>query len=91
METKKEFVVYITETLQRKVVVEANNDNEALNQVVDQYNNGEIVNYNTKSELASILGVNPQTVKLWLHGKNKGYKKYNIKSIEYISISFIKV
>ena len=43
METKKEFVVYITETLQRKVVVEANNDNEALNQVVDQYNNGEIV------------------------------------------------
>lgn len=43
MENKKEFVVYITETLQRKVVVEANNDNEALNQVVDQYNNGEIV------------------------------------------------
>ena len=43
METKKEFVVYITETLQRKVVVEANNDNEALNQVIDQYNNGEIV------------------------------------------------
>ena len=43
METKKEFVVYITETLQRKVIVEANNDNEALNQVVDQYNNGEIV------------------------------------------------
>ena len=43
MENKKEFVVYITETLQRKVVVEANNDNEALNQVIDQYNNGEIV------------------------------------------------
>ena len=43
MENKKEFVVYITETLQRKVIVEANNDNEALNQVVDQYNNGEIV------------------------------------------------
>ena len=43
MENKKENVVYITETLQRKVVVEANNDNEALNQVVDQYNNGEIV------------------------------------------------
>ena len=43
MENKKEFVVYITETLQRKVIVEANNDNEALNQVVEQYNNGEIV------------------------------------------------
>ena len=43
MENKKEFVVYITETLQRKVIVEENNDNEALNQVVDQYNNGEIV------------------------------------------------
>ena len=43
MENKKEFVVYITETLQRKVIVEANNDNEALNQVVDQYNNGKIV------------------------------------------------
>ena len=43
MENKKEFVVYITETLQRKVIVEANNDSEALDQVIDQYNNGEIV------------------------------------------------
>ena len=43
MENKKEFVVDITETLQRKVIVEANNDSEALNQVIDQYNNGEIV------------------------------------------------
>ena len=43
MENKKEFVVYITETLQRKVIVEANNDSEALNQVINQYNNGEII------------------------------------------------
>ena len=43
MENKKEFVVYITETLQRQVIVEANNDSEALDQVIDQYNNGEIV------------------------------------------------
>ena len=43
MENKKEFVVYITEILQRKVIVEANNDSEALDQVIDQYNNGEIV------------------------------------------------
>ena len=43
MENKKEFVVYITETLQRKVIVKANNDSEALDQVIDQYNNGEIV------------------------------------------------
>ena len=43
MEDKKEFVVYITETLQKKVIVEATNDSEALDQVIDQYNNGEIV------------------------------------------------
>lgn len=43
MEDKKEFVVYITETLQRKVIVEATNDSEALDQVIDQYNNREIV------------------------------------------------
>ena len=43
MENKKEFIVYITETLQRKVIVEANNDSEALDQVIDQYNNGEII------------------------------------------------
>lgn len=65
--------------------------NKEFNPFKVEYNNGEIVNYNTKSELASILNVAPQTVKLWLHGKNKGYKKYNIKNIEYISISFIKV
>ena len=43
MENKKEFVVYITETLQKKVIVKANNDSEALDQVIDQYNNGKIV------------------------------------------------
>ena len=43
MEEKKEFVVYITETLQRKVIVKANNEIEAINQVADQYYNEEIV------------------------------------------------
>lgn len=43
MENQKEYIVYITETLQRKVIVKANNDSKALDQVIDQYNNGEIV------------------------------------------------
>lgn len=43
MENQKEYIVYITETLQRKVIVKTNNDSEALDQVIDQYNNGEIV------------------------------------------------
>lgn len=43
MEEKKEFVVYITETLQKKVIVEATNEIEAINQVADQYYNEEIV------------------------------------------------
>ena len=40
---KKEFVVYITETLQRKVIVKAVDEIDAENQVIDQYNNEEIV------------------------------------------------
>ena len=43
MEEKKEFVVYITETLQRKVIVKAVDKMDAENQVIDQYNNEEIV------------------------------------------------
>lgn len=43
MEEKKEFVVYITETLQKKVIVKANNEIEAVNEVADQYYNEEIV------------------------------------------------
>lgn len=43
MEEKKEFVVYITETLQRKVIVEATNEIEAINEIVDKYYNEEIV------------------------------------------------
>lgn len=43
MEEKKEFVVYITETLQRKVIVKAVDKTDAENQVIDQYNNEEIV------------------------------------------------
>ena len=43
MEERKEFVVYITETLQRKVIVKAIDKIDAENQVIDQYNNEEIV------------------------------------------------
>ena len=43
MEEKKEFVIYITETLQRKVIVKAVDKTDAENQVIDQYNNEEIV------------------------------------------------
>ena len=43
MEEKKEFVVYITETLQRKVIVKAVDKIDAENQIIDQYNNEEIV------------------------------------------------
>ena len=47
MEGKKEFVVYITETLQRKVIIEANNESEAINEITDKYYNEEIVLDNT--------------------------------------------
>jgi len=43
MEEKKEFVVYITETLQKKIIVKAVDKIDAENQVIDQYNNEEIV------------------------------------------------
>ena len=43
MEEKKEFVVYVTETLQRKVIIEANNESEAINKITDKYYNEEIV------------------------------------------------
>lgn len=43
MEERKEFVVYITETLQRKIIVKAVDKIDAENQVIDQYNNEEIV------------------------------------------------
>lgn len=46
MENKKEYVVYITETLQRKVIVEAETLTEAEEIVSKQYYNGEIeLNY----------------------------------------------
>lgn len=47
MEERKEFVVYITETLQRKVIIEANNESEAINEIADKYYNEEIVLDNT--------------------------------------------
>ena len=43
MEERKEFVVYITETLQRKVIVKAVDKIDDENQVIDKYNNEEIV------------------------------------------------
>lgn len=47
MEEKKEFVVYITETLQKKVIIKANNEIEAINEIADKYYNEEIILDNT--------------------------------------------
>lgn len=43
MEEKKEYVVYITETLQRKVIIEASNESEAIDEIANKYYNEEIV------------------------------------------------
>ena len=56
MEEKKEFVVYITETLQRKVIIKADNEIEAINEIADKYYNEEIVLDST-----DYLGVNFDT------------------------------
>lgn len=40
---KKEFVVYITETLQKKVIIKAENEVEAITKAQDQYFIEEIV------------------------------------------------
>lgn len=46
MENKKEYIVYITETLQRKVIVEAETLTEAEEIISQQYYDGEIeLNY----------------------------------------------
>ena len=42
-ENEKEFVVYITETLQKKVIVKAQNELDANDKVMEQYYNQEIV------------------------------------------------
>ena len=55
MEEKKEFVVYITETLQRKVIVEAVDEIDAENQVSEKYYNEEIVLDNTDYECVEFL------------------------------------
>ena len=39
----KEYVVYVTETLGKKVIVKAENSQEAVNKVSDQYYNEEII------------------------------------------------
>lgn len=43
MKEKKEYVVYVTETLQRKIIVEAETLTEAEEIVQEKYNNEEIV------------------------------------------------
>ena len=48
------------------------------------WNNGCINDYDTLSELASILNVTNRCVTNWLHGISKGYVNYGIESIMYI-------
>lgn len=43
MKEKKEYVVYVTETLQRKIIVEAETLTEAEEIAQEKYNNEEIV------------------------------------------------
>ncbi len=40
---KKKYIVEITETLQRQIIVEARNEEEAVKLIEDAYNNEEII------------------------------------------------
>ena len=48
------------------------------------YENGVERVFEFKEDLSKLLGISKVTVKYWLHKKNKGFIKYNIKSISYI-------
>lgn len=48
------------------------------------YNDGRIINYEFKEELAKSLNVTRRTIANWLHKDNKGFEKYNIVEINYI-------
>lgn len=43
MENEKEYVVYITETLQRKIVVSAKSESEAIEEISQRYYDEEII------------------------------------------------
>lgn len=47
MENQKEYVIYITETLQKKIIIKAEDVSKALEIAQDQYNEGKIeLDYN---------------------------------------------
>lgn len=48
------------------------------------YINGKFKTFDAKEDLASELHLTRACIKHWLQKKNKGFEKYNIKSIEYI-------
>ena len=60
--------------------------NKKVDIVYDDYNNGDIVTFDTQQELATLLKVSKPTVRYWLQNKNQGYLKHNINKIEYIKI-----
>ena len=47
------------------------------------FDNGEILTFNSKYDLANMLHVSHTLVKLWLHEKSETYKKYKIVEIKY--------
>lgn len=49
-----------------------------------KFDNEIIKKYQTKKEFSNEINVTTTCIKYWLHKKNKGYKKYNIKEIYYI-------
>lgn len=48
------------------------------------FNNGSVKTYEFTPQLAEELKVTKRTILNWLHGKSKGFTKYNIKYLEYI-------
>ena len=48
------------------------------------FNDNRIKFYDAKSDLASLIGVTPRSVKNWLDNINNGYKEYGIKTVKYL-------
>lgn len=48
-----------------------------------KFDNGKCRTFNVKQDLANMIGVTKELVKLWLHEKSKTYARYGINEITY--------
>lgn len=78
---------YVTRSANELHCMKFGSKNNLYKPIIVTFNSGAVERFETRTELANLLGITRASIRFWLRGVNHEYTKYGISCVKYVEIS----